>query len=241
MGLLHRHSLCRSAAPQLLYYGKFNVADEELRHTTESAIIDSNRQGPRGGIHLNHRRNVWSRAIKAKPSLFAGARRDRRRSSHNLLMHASLFFSCNLGLSVVASVALLLVPQLASAQTTLTSDRTAIASASPNAANASWGEIKNIAFGARAEFEAGLDRLADRIDLQIQELEAKRATMKSDPTAWDFAMKEMHDARAFFRSLVTDVRKAKTESTWNDLKEKAGLAWERSQDAFDKVKASTTS
>lgn len=63
MGLLHRHSLCRSAAPQLLYYGKFNVADEELRHTTESAIIDSNRQGQRGGIHLNHRRNVWSRAI----------------------------------------------------------------------------------------------------------------------------------------------------------------------------------
>ena len=48
MGFLNQHSLCRSAAPQLLYYGKFNVADEELRHTTEYAIIDSNRQGQRG-------------------------------------------------------------------------------------------------------------------------------------------------------------------------------------------------
>ncbi|MBL9204069.1 MAG: hypothetical protein JNN01_03245 [Opitutaceae bacterium] len=156
-------------------------------------------------------------------------------------MKSSLLPPRTLWLSLAAGAALVLTPRSAQAGAPRPPAMIAVASVSSDAASASWNDIKDIVFAARSEFETGLDRLAARIELQIQELEAKRATLKSDPTAWDFAMKEMRDSRAFFRSLASDVRKATTESTWNDLKEKVGLAWERSQDAYDKVKASTTS
>ena len=124
------------------------------------------------------------------------------------------------------------------------SDRAGQAPASsvaPAKSDASWEEIKRLGFSKRVEFEAGGARLLAKVETQVDELKAKRAVMKADPTAWDFAMKEMEDARVYLESMLAEVKAATIESTWNDRKEKSGLAWERAQIAFRKVKSSTTS
>jgi len=107
--------------------------------------------------------------------------------------------------------------------------------------DASWEEIKRLDFSKRVEFESGGARLLAKVEAQVEELKAKRAAMKADPTAWDFAMKEMEDARVYLDSMLAEVKAATIESTWNDRKEKSGQAWERTQNAFRKVKSSTTS
>lgn len=84
---------------------------------------------------------------------------------------------------------------------------------------------------------------AARVDAQVGELAAKRATMVKnavDTKDWDLAMKEMGAARDYLRSVGEEIRQA-TRDTWAQQKEKVGLAWIRTQEAYAKVKASTTS
>lgn len=109
------------------------------------------------------------------------------------------------------------------------------------AASTRWTDLKEITYDSRAQFFAGLQKLEARVDEQIGELNAKRAAMNStvDTKNWDFAMKEMVNARAYLKSTGEDLRKADPE-TWNQLKDKVGQAWVRTQDAYGKVKASTT-
>jgi hypothetical protein len=57
---------------------------------------------------------------------------------------------------------------------------------------------------------------------------------------WDFAMKAMETARTFLMSAGEDLGKA-TEETWAQRRDKVGRAWVRTQEAYAKVKASTTS
>jgi hypothetical protein len=57
---------------------------------------------------------------------------------------------------------------------------------------------------------------------------------------WDFAMKEMEDARTNLKSIRAEMSKA-TPETWDQEKDKVGQAWVRTQAAFANVKASTTS
>ena len=103
-----------------------------------------------------------------------------------------------------------------------------------------WQQLKDLTYERRAEFNAGVDRLELQVDSQIKELQTKRATISgSSAQAWDFAMKEMEESRAFLRSAAAEASKA-NEETWTDRRDKVGLAWERTQDAYDKVKASTT-
>ncbi len=113
--------------------------------------------------------------------------------------------------------------------------------ASPDAAQARWSDIKDISYDARVQFFAGLTRLEARLDGQIRELTAKRATMNSATVTkdWDFAMKEMEDARTHLKSMGESLSKVSAE-TWEQEKEKVGLAWTRAEDAYDKVKSSTT-
>jgi len=79
------------------------------------------------------------------------------------------------------------------------------------------------------------------VDGQVRELTARRAAMKSTANTkeWDFAMKEMNDARSYLRSVSDELRKASVE-TWNQQKETVGRAWVRTQAAYDAVKTSTT-
>ena len=112
----------------------------------------------------------------------------------------------------------------------------------PDVASAKWSDIKDCTFDMRAQFFTGLDRLEARVDGQIVELTAQRAAMKStgNNKDWDFAMKEMEDARTYLKSTGEDLSKA-TPEIWDQEKDKVGQAWVRTQEAYDKVKKSTTS
>jgi hypothetical protein len=104
-----------------------------------------------------------------------------------------------------------------------------------------WSDIKDATYDNRAQFFDGLTRLEATADREIGELKAKRAAMASttDTKEWDFAMKEMNDARAYLKDMGDELRKA-TPDTWNQEKERVGQAWVRTQNAYDKVKHSTT-
>jgi hypothetical protein len=112
----------------------------------------------------------------------------------------------------------------------------------PPAAAARWSDIKDCTYETRAEFFAGLTRLEAKVDDQIRELTAKRATMdgKTNTQDWDFAMKEMENARTNLKSMGEELHKAPPE-TWDEQKDKVGQAWVRAQEAYGKVKSSTTS
>jgi len=105
----------------------------------------------------------------------------------------------------------------------------------------SWELIKDWGYAQRADFIASLSRLAERVDEQTRALSSKRDHLtEASAKDWDFAMKELEAARSDLQSKVTDLSKARAE-TWNDARDKVGIAWQRVQDAFDKVKSSTTS
>jgi len=106
---------------------------------------------------------------------------------------------------------------------------------------ADWLNLKDFTHDRRAELLAGLPGLEARVDEEISELQARRAALpaKTDTNDWDFAMKEMGEARGYLRSVNEEMTKASRE-TWDQQKEKVDLAWIRSQDAYAKVKTSTT-
>ncbi len=113
---------------------------------------------------------------------------------------------------------------------------------SPDIASAPWSEIKGYTYDQRDLFFAGLKGLEARVDALISELTAKRATMDANNTStkeWDFAMQEMGRARTNLKSTSDDTAKATRES-WDQQKDKVGLAWVRAQNAYTKVKSSTT-
>ena len=113
---------------------------------------------------------------------------------------------------------------------------------SPAVVTALWSELKGYNYDQRDLFLTGLKGLENRVDAQITELVAKRAAMDASNTStkdWDFAMKEMGNARTTLISTSDDMTKA-TRETWDQQKDKVGLAWVRTQDAYAKVMASTT-
>jgi len=113
--------------------------------------------------------------------------------------------------------------------------------AARDVASMKWIDIKDCTYDTRTSFFAGFKQLETRVDGQINELTAKRAAMKSDANTkdWDFAMKEMLDARSYLKSVGEELSKASAE-TWNQQKDTVGQAWVRTQNAYDKVKSSTT-
>jgi hypothetical protein len=115
------------------------------------------------------------------------------------------------------------------------------ATASSDVVSAQWTDIKDYTYDQRAQLFPGLKRLEARVDGQISELTAQRAAMTSTANTkdWDFAMKEMVEARTYLKSTGEELSKA-TPETWDQQKDKVGLAWVRTQDAYAKVKSSTT-
>lgn len=110
------------------------------------------------------------------------------------------------------------------------------------AGNVRWADIKNHPFDSRDLVMAGLVDLEVQVDKQVKALQAKRASMKAstDTQRWDLAMKEMLDAQAYLTAMVIELSKS-TREFWDQNKDKVGRAWDRTQDAYGKVKASTTS
>ena len=115
------------------------------------------------------------------------------------------------------------------------------ADVSTGIAVAKWTDIDGLTYELRGPFATGVKRLEAQVDLQIAALVRKRATMTriSETRDWDFAMKEMNDSRSYLKSSGEEMNTA-TPETWLQHKEKIGQAWLRTQNAFEKVKASTT-
>lgn len=118
---------------------------------------------------------------------------------------------------------------------------------SPVAANSisapagdSWAAIKDMTYEQRAEFIAGAASLEEMLAGQISELNARRAAMTANTTDWDFAMKELNDSRAYLKSMVEEAGRA-TPETWDQEKDKVSMAWQRAEEACEKVRMSTTS
>jgi len=125
---------------------------------------------------------------------------------------------------------------------TMTATLPAASTVATEIAAANWADIKEDTFDQRVHFLAGMKQLDAKLDGQIAELVAKRATMKGTTRTeeWDFAMKEMNNSRSHLKSVVAELSQA-TPPTWAQRKDKVGLAWVRTQNAYGKVKASTTS
>jgi hypothetical protein len=104
-----------------------------------------------------------------------------------------------------------------------------------------WADLKHLTHDRRSELLAGLPGLEARVEAQVSELQALRAALpaQTDTRDWDFSMKEMLDARGYLKSMNAEMAKASRE-TWDEQKDKVGVAWARTQDAYSKVKTSTT-
>ncbi len=108
------------------------------------------------------------------------------------------------------------------------------------AASDSWESIAELTYDQRTDFIAGINRLENQLDGQIGVLRAKRAGMTTDTKDWDFAMSGMTDARSYLQSMATEVAGVTSPDTWSQEKEKVHQAWLKAQDAYDKVRTSTT-
>jgi hypothetical protein len=104
-----------------------------------------------------------------------------------------------------------------------------------------WQNIQNHSYEKRQEFTAVFSRMVAKLDDDIRVLNEKRATMKNDTRDWDFAMKELNNARADVQSKVTDLSRVITADAWIEARDRLGVAWDRAQTAVQTVKSSTTS
>ena len=103
-----------------------------------------------------------------------------------------------------------------------------------------WGAITDYTYAHRADFSAVLERLANGTDTQIEQLNARRASLpETSVKDWDVAMKELTDARSDLQFKVSQLSSANAE-TWNQMRDSAAAAWRRVQEATDKVMRSTT-
>jgi hypothetical protein len=103
-----------------------------------------------------------------------------------------------------------------------------------------WSDIKDDTYEQRAHFTEGTGRMMSKLDREIRELREKRAAMTTDTKDWDFLMKDVDDSRALLVGRIENIAKATTPEAWADAKEKVGDAWQRAQQAVDKMNSART-
>jgi hypothetical protein len=108
-------------------------------------------------------------------------------------------------------------------------------------ASAAWDAISGLGYDEKPGFLAGVAQMETLLDSQIEALKAKRATMTTNTTDWDLAMGPLTDARNYLHSMATEVNNDTTPDAWPQEKERVHQAWVKAQDAYDKVRTSTTS
>jgi len=105
----------------------------------------------------------------------------------------------------------------------------------------SWENIKDYTYDKREDFAAGLDRMSDKKDAEIQAINAKLAGLPDDAAkARDRTVKDYNEARADLKIRLAELRSA-TADTWVAAKEKVSEGWQRVDAAYDKVKSSPKS
>lgn len=104
-----------------------------------------------------------------------------------------------------------------------------------------WDSVKDYTFEKRADFSAGMDRMAGQLDDKTNELKAKFAAMPA-ATASDreSAAKEYDAARADLKEKLAVLSKA-TSDTWAGAKANVAESWKHVQAAYEKVKADVAS
>jgi hypothetical protein len=107
-------------------------------------------------------------------------------------------------------------------------------------ASAAWASIKDLTYDQRTAFASGGAQLEAMLSQEVEQLKAKRATMTGDTGNWDFAMKEVYDSQMYLKSMIDEAVRT-TPEFWSQEKDKVDQAWIRTQEAFDKVKVTTTS
>lgn len=106
-----------------------------------------------------------------------------------------------------------------------------------------WSNVKGYPFEQRDLLLDALKPLVAHVDAQIGDLQASRTVMVKNninTADWDFAMKEMIESRAYLIGLAEELTKARSEN-WAVQKDKFGRGWLRTQEAYAKVRSSTTS
>lgn len=116
----------------------------------------------------------------------------------------------------------------------------AVVASAPVAAPGSWTDMERLTYDQRSAFLTALSGLVAKLDGQIGALNAKRATMTTDTKDWDIAMMDVTAARAYLAGLVSEVSRASPD-TWDQEKDRVGAAWQKAEDACDKVRTTTTS
>ena len=107
--------------------------------------------------------------------------------------------------------------------------------------DAGWLAIENDTYEQRAHFERGARRLSAVLDDQIRVLRERRAAMIADTKDWDFAMKEVNEARVLLTGRINDLAKVANPEDWAGARDRVGEAWRRSQLAVDEMNATRTS
>jgi hypothetical protein len=122
-------------------------------------------------------------------------------------------------------------------------DRREMAAASEALASVpdAWTTIQYHPYEKRQEFNAVFARMVSKLDDDIRALNEKRATMTNDTKDWDFAMKELNNARSDVQSKLSELARTTTPETWNEARDRLGVAWDRALTAVKAVKSSTTS
>jgi hypothetical protein len=105
----------------------------------------------------------------------------------------------------------------------------------------SWASIKDYTYDQRSSFVSGASILEATLAGQVGELNSKRAALPStvDTKDWDFAMSNLVDAQSYFKATVDEAAHT-TPEFWNQEKDKVDAAWQKAEDAFDKVRTATT-
>jgi hypothetical protein len=106
---------------------------------------------------------------------------------------------------------------------------------------ASWATIKDLTFDQKSAFVAGATGLESTLTGQVDALRAKRAAVPSttDMKDWDFQMNDLVTSQAYLKATVEEAGAA-TPDTWQQEKDKVDQAWQKAEDAYDKVRTSTT-
>jgi hypothetical protein len=108
-------------------------------------------------------------------------------------------------------------------------------------ASAAWDSISGLGFDQKASFVAGVAQMESLLDSQIAALKAKRATMTTGTTDWDLAWGPLNDARNYLHSMGAEASNVTASDAWDQEKERVHQAWVKAEDAYDRVRTSTTS
>jgi len=103
-----------------------------------------------------------------------------------------------------------------------------------------WTDIERDTYDLRAHFAGGVAKMSARLDDQIRVLRAKRAAMTTDTKDWDLDMKGVDAARSLLTSRMDELSKTNTPEDWASAKDNIRDAWERSQQAVDKMNTTVT-